>query len=253
MTDREGIITLVNPEFTRLYGYTAEEVVGKTTPRVLKSGHRNQGDYARFWKTILDKRVIKEEVSNKTKDGRLVDIENSANPILDEHGDIKGFLAIQRDITERKRAEETLRESETRLQFALDTSQMGEWELDLVDHTAQRSLRHDRIFGYETRLPECTYKKFMEHVVPEDRELSIRRFGRPGRDRASGVSSAASPTTSTTCSQSSMGTASSCSTACRQVNPCGSTSKKSRTRANAPPDSLGSFWPSAGNRFWRHR
>ncbi len=110
MTDREGVITFVNPEFARLYGYTEEEVVGKTTPRVLKSGRRSQEDHASFWKTLLDKRVVKEEVINKTKDGRLVDIENSASPILDEQGDIKGFLAIQRDITERKQLEQQLRQ-----------------------------------------------------------------------------------------------------------------------------------------------
>jgi PAS domain S-box-containing protein len=112
MTDREGVITFINPEFTRLYGYTEQEVVGKTTPRVLKSGSKSPEEYASFWKTILDKRVAKEEWVNKTKDGRLVTIENAANPILDEHGGITGFLAIQRDITERKVMEEQLRQSQ---------------------------------------------------------------------------------------------------------------------------------------------
>jgi len=112
MTDREGVITFVNPEFTRLYGYTEQEVVGKTTPRVLKSGSRSPEEYASFWKTILDKRVGKEEWVNKTKDGRLVNIENATNPILDEQGDITGFLAIQRDITERKVLEGQLRQAQ---------------------------------------------------------------------------------------------------------------------------------------------
>jgi len=112
MTDREGVITFVNPEFTRLYGYTEQEVVGKSTPRVLKSGSRSPEEYASFWKAILDKRVGKEEWVNKTKDGRLVNIENATNPILDEQGDITGFLAIQRDITERKVLEGQLRQAQ---------------------------------------------------------------------------------------------------------------------------------------------
>ncbi|HEV2350215.1 MAG TPA: response regulator [Terriglobia bacterium] len=112
MTDPTGVFTFVNPEFTRLYGYSEEEVVGKVTPRVLKSGRRSAEEYANFWKTILENRGIKEEVSNKTKDGRLVDAENSVNSILDEQGDIKGYLAIQRDITERKRLLEQLRQSQ---------------------------------------------------------------------------------------------------------------------------------------------
>ena len=102
MTDRDGVITFVNPEFTRLYGYAEAEVVGKVTPRILKSGSIQPEDYANFWSTILDKRVARGEVSNRTKDGRLVSVESSANPILDEHGAIIGFLAIQRDVTARK-------------------------------------------------------------------------------------------------------------------------------------------------------
>jgi PAS domain S-box-containing protein len=53
---------------------------------------------------------------------------------------------------------------------------MGHWDLDLVDHSARRSLRHGRIFGYETPLPEWTYEKLLEHVVPEDVELVDRSF-----------------------------------------------------------------------------
>jgi len=86
------------------------------------------------------------------------------------------FVGAVTDITERKRAEQTLRESQASLQFALDTSEMGEWELDVAGRAAHRSLRHDRIFGYETLLPEWTYEKFMEHVLPEDRQLVDRKF-----------------------------------------------------------------------------
>ena len=50
LTDREGIITYVNPEFSRLYGFSAEEVIGKTTPRILKSGYMTNKDYEQFKK-----------------------------------------------------------------------------------------------------------------------------------------------------------------------------------------------------------
>jgi two-component system cell cycle sensor histidine kinase/response regulator CckA len=112
ITDRDGIITFINPEFTRLYGYAAEEVVGKVTPRVLKSGNMRPEEYADFWRTILEKRVAKGEIINRTKDGRFVTVESSANPILDEHGNITGFLAIQRDVTARKQLEEQFRQAQ---------------------------------------------------------------------------------------------------------------------------------------------
>ena len=80
------------------------------------------------------------------------------------------------DITARKRAETALRESEERLRFALETSHTGAWDLDLADHTAFRSLEHDRIFGYAELLPKWTYEMFLEHVLPEDRAMVDGKF-----------------------------------------------------------------------------
>jgi PAS domain S-box-containing protein len=122
MTDREGLFTSVNPEFTRLYGYTEQEVMGKVTPRILKSGDKTPAEYADMWKTALDKRVFQGEIVNKTKDGRRVDIETSVSAISGDRGEILGFLAIQRDIAERKQAEEALRKSEARYRSLVDDS-----------------------------------------------------------------------------------------------------------------------------------
>jgi PAS domain S-box-containing protein len=110
LTDREGFISYVNPEFTRLYGYQADEVVGITTPRILKSGMMTAEEYENFWETLLNNQVVKRVFINRCKDGRFVAVEGSANQILDENGEIVGFLAIQRDITQRVQAEEDLRQ-----------------------------------------------------------------------------------------------------------------------------------------------
>lgn len=78
--------------------------------------------------------------------------------------------------TEREVAALAQREADERLRFALEQSQMGGWDLDLADHTVLRTLRHDQIFGYESLLPEWTYERFLEHVLPEDRAEVGRRF-----------------------------------------------------------------------------
>ncbi|MGA2622910.1 MAG: PAS domain S-box protein [Bacteroidota bacterium] len=109
MTDKDGVITFVNPEFTRLYGYQPEEVIGVTTPRKLKSGVLPQETYIGFWQTLMNRQVAKLELVNRTKDGRLINVEGSANPILDAQGNITGFLAVQRDITARVQAERELK------------------------------------------------------------------------------------------------------------------------------------------------
>ena len=125
MTDRSGIISFINPEFTRLYGYTAEEVVGKTTPRILKSGEMSQEEYGHFWSSILSQQVVKDEFVNRTKDGRMLIIEASINPIIDERGEIAGFLAIQRDITGRTRAEAERLELERHLLHTQKLESLG--------------------------------------------------------------------------------------------------------------------------------
>ena len=105
ITDREGIITFVNPEFTRVYGYSAREILGKETPRILKSGFLTPEAIEILWEKILGKECIKAEYVNKCKDGSLINIEGSVDPILDENDEIIGFLGIHRNISDRKRAE----------------------------------------------------------------------------------------------------------------------------------------------------
>ncbi len=106
MTDQSGIIQFINPEFTRLYGYTGEEVLGKATPRILKSGVMKQEDYETLWTALQSKQFVKKELVNQTKSGKRIIVEASISPITDERGAIDGYLSIQLDITEKKKLEE---------------------------------------------------------------------------------------------------------------------------------------------------
>lgn len=125
LTDKEGIITAVNAQFTRLYGYTADEVVSRTTPRILKSGKQNRAVYEQFWQMILDGALFRGEVINRASDGRLVTIEETVNPFLDDQGNITGFLAIQRDVTTQRKTERALQEVRDLLEMALIQSPSG--------------------------------------------------------------------------------------------------------------------------------
>jgi len=114
ITDPEGTITFVNAEFERMYGYSASEVLGRTTPRLLKSGQTSPEEYADFRRRLRTGQIVRTEFVNRTRSGMLVRLEVSANPIRNEAGVITGYLSVQRDVTNRRAAEQALQESEAR-------------------------------------------------------------------------------------------------------------------------------------------
>ncbi len=120
MTDPDGRINYVNPGFQKLYGYSKEEVAGKT-PRVLKSGKHDAAYYRAFWGSLISGAGFRGEVVNRTKDGRLVTAEMTASAIFDDSGKRTGYIAVHHDVTEKKRAEEKLRASEARLLAIIET------------------------------------------------------------------------------------------------------------------------------------
>jgi PAS domain S-box-containing protein len=83
---------------------------------------------------------------------------------------------FQKSLDTAEQRSEALRESKQRLDLAVEVAGLGEWELDLRDHTASRGLRHDQIFGYPSRLPEWTYEMFLDHVLPEHRAEIDQKF-----------------------------------------------------------------------------
>ena len=107
ITDAKGEIEYVNPAFTEITGYSIEEVQGKT-PRILKSNHQTEKFYKDLWQTLTSKQTWKGEFLNKKKD-RTVYWENAViSPIVDEKNNIISYIAVKEDITEVKKARETL-------------------------------------------------------------------------------------------------------------------------------------------------
>jgi len=105
ITDAEGAITWVNPAFTVLTGYGLEEVLVRN-PNILNSGEPDATFHEGHGKTILSGQVWRGEMINRRKDGELYYQDLTITPVLNDAGDITNFVAIQQDITQRKRAEE---------------------------------------------------------------------------------------------------------------------------------------------------
>ena len=124
ITDRDGVITYVNPAFERVYGYSRSEAVGKT-PRILKDDQRSREEYARFWSDLLQGKSVRTEYKNRRKDGTLVDVIASASPVMDERGLISGFIAVQQDLTEQKRGAEERQQLDQRLSSLAKMEALG--------------------------------------------------------------------------------------------------------------------------------
>ncbi len=145
-------ILFVNPAFTRMTGYTATEVLGKT-PRILQGPASDRTVLRRLRETLIRGEVFAGETVNYRKDGTVFDIEWQVTPLRNSSGRITHFLGIQRDITARKQAERALRESEERFRFLNDLSEATRTLSDPEQIMAVMS----RILGQHLRASRCAY------------------------------------------------------------------------------------------------
>ncbi len=115
ITDPSGIITYVNPAFTKTTGWTAKEAIGQN-PSILKSGKTSPEDYREMWKTISSGQTWSGRVMNRRRvatgnplpilgetakrSNKLYWASLSISPMVDDNGEVVAYVAVQRDITE---------------------------------------------------------------------------------------------------------------------------------------------------------
>ncbi|MWV28955.1 CheR family methyltransferase [Aurantiacibacter rhizosphaerae] len=104
-------------------------------------------------------------------------------PVLSAEGEVFAVGCCVTEVTEQKTLQRDLEESEARLNFALETSELGAWELCLDDKNAETSLLHDRIFGYDKKIEEWNLHIFLDHVLDDDRALVRDAFDKAASAR----------------------------------------------------------------------
>ncbi len=109
VTDANSVILSVNRAFTQATGYTPAEIVGKT-PRLLKSGRHDDSFYREMWQSLNRDGEWKGEIWDRRKNGEIYPKSLSISAVKGEDGSVTHYVASQHDITERKRAEERIKE-----------------------------------------------------------------------------------------------------------------------------------------------
>ena len=117
ITDPQGVIEYVNPAFETSTGYSAAEATGRT-PRILKSGEQPASYYAQLWETIASGRTWRGYFHNKRKNGTLYWESATISPVMNDSGEIRHFIAVKEDITDRKTLEANLMEALDRAEAA---------------------------------------------------------------------------------------------------------------------------------------
>ena len=111
----EGLVTSWNQAASRLFGYTAEEMVGQSVSRIIPP-ERSEEEAEILLRLRRGERVERYETVRRHKDGRMVDVSLSVSPIRDRNAHVIGASKIARDITDQKKVEAATRQAHERLQ-----------------------------------------------------------------------------------------------------------------------------------------
>ena len=172
--DLEGRITSWNAGAEKIYGYTASEMIGQPMSTLLDDVQIDE------WPENLARLrqgnpVTDIDISRVTKDDRVIYVSLTISPMCDAQGVIIGASAVARDIALRKRTENMLTESETRLRLACEVAAIGAWETDL---RTGMSTWTDKMFDILGVNHDCaaSAKLFFDHVHPDDVARVEERF-----------------------------------------------------------------------------
>ncbi|MBI5323768.1 MAG: PAS domain S-box protein, partial [Ignavibacteriae bacterium] len=172
-TDFGTLVTSFSVGAEKIFGYTAEEMIGQPVAKL----HIPE-DVAKFPEIIqsqLESKIGYEgEMTLVRKDGTRFPAQFITSPIKNESGEVIAFLGVSQDITERKKSEEALRESEKRFRLYYEQSPIGYQSLDIDGRINVVNQKWIEILGYS--LDEVIGKWFGDFLVEEQKSLFRERF-----------------------------------------------------------------------------
>ena len=169
--DADLRISSYNAFAAKQTGYSSDELQNKSIQEILLV---QDAAWSEIWQQARDTKSHFLRGHLRTKADLEIPVEIFIN-YVEFAGKAYLCLFVQ-DILEKLEAERSIKESELRRRFALDSAKIGDWDLDLITNTTRRSLRHDQCFGYREAVDDWSYEKFLSHVYPEDKTLVDQAF-----------------------------------------------------------------------------
>lgn len=145
----DGIITDWNHGAEMIYGYSAEEIIGKPISILLPPGQEDEESVI-LARLRNGERIEHFETRRRRKDGKIIDVSLTASPLRDGFGRLVGASKVARDITAAKYSENALAEREAHLQSVLDTVPDAMVVIDTQGIMQSFSTAAERLFGYTT-------------------------------------------------------------------------------------------------------
>jgi PAS domain S-box-containing protein len=179
LLNEHGRVLYVNDEACRQSGYTRDELLAMHVWDV--NPDFSPETWFDHWQTLKTRQSVTFESCHRSKDGRSFPVEISARYV--EYEGAAFNVAIVRDITERKRAEEALRRSEAYLAEAQRLTHTGSWATDPSTGPLYWSEELYRIFGLDPQEGIPTRSRALERIHPEDRDKFIEAFNRGIREK----------------------------------------------------------------------
>jgi PAS domain S-box-containing protein len=168
LRDIENRVLRVNEEFTKLFGYTVDEAIGRNISSLIVPDDR-RGECEHLRETLKRGERVNAETVRRRKDGKRLSVSLVAAPVSVE-GKEREIYGIYRDITERKRAEQRLRRSEAYLAEGQRLSHTGSWARCVSTGELYWSRESFLIFGLDPDGPSPTFETFLSRIHPEDRD-----------------------------------------------------------------------------------
>ena len=171
---KTGKITTCNNTLLRQLGYSRDEVIDSP---ILDMYHPDSisGAQVSFQQFIETGEVHNAELVLECKDGSKLDVSLNVSALRDEEGNILQSRSVWRDITDRKQAEEKIKQQQFYLIKAQELGQIGTWELDLRKNELFWTDENCRIFGVPAG-SVVNYEIFIEKIHPDDREYVGRQW-----------------------------------------------------------------------------